>query len=398
MIEMMLNKSRAIQIMKKEGVDALVATTPENVAYLTGFWVLTTLRHRVRQVYAVISADETQADMIISVGLIDHPLQEKARVRQYFPYGEFYFAKERENMLDEESRRIIDVLSESSVCKTALDALTECLEGRNLAKGSIGVDQGADAVFLPEVIKDRFPGSRIKPAYQIFRDIRMVKTDAEISRIRAAVKITEKALTRAIHAIGDGVSERELAMVFKETIVRQEGIPSLVFIGAGPRGAFPNAEPSHFKIRKGDAVRFDVGCILDAYHSDIARTAVLGHPDPKLQTYHDALMAGQGSILEALKPGVKIADLFELGMSETKKNGLPHYQRHHCGHGSGIEGYDLPLITPNNETLLEPGMVLCVETPYYEPGFAGLQIEDVAVITPDGYERVTEMDRKLFVV
>ncbi len=384
--------------MKREGLDALVATTPENVAYLTGFWVLTSFRHRARQVYAVISMDEAQADMIISVGLIDHPLQEKSRVRQYFPYGEFYFARENNNELDQESQRLLDVLADRPAYKTALDALVECLEGRGLAKGSIGVDQGADTVFLPEALGDRLPALKTKPAYGIFKDIRAVKTDEEISRIRATARITEEALTGAIHAIGEGVSEHDLAAVFKESIVARGGIPSLVFIGAGPHGAFPNAEPSGREIGRGDAVRFDVGCILEAYHSDMARTAVIGPPSPKLKKYHDALMAGQGKILEALKPGAKMADLFELGVSETKNKGIPHYQRHHCGHGSGIEGYDLPLITPNNQSLLEPGMVLCVETPYYEPGFGGLQIEDIVVITSDGYERITEMERKLFVV
>jgi len=395
---MLLNKFRAEQIMKREGVDALVATTPENVAYLTGFWILTSFRHRTRQVYAVISMDEMQADMIISVGLIDHPLKEKSRVRQYFPYGEFYFSTENDNVLDQESQRLVDVLADRPPCKTALDALVECLEGRGLSKGSIGVDEGADAVFLPEVLKDRFPGLKIKPAYGILKDIRAVKTDAEISRIRAAARITEEALTGAIDAIAEGVREQELAAVFKKSIVGRGGIPSLVVIGAGPHGAFPNAEPSGREIGRGEAVRFDVGCILEAYHSDMARTAVIGSPGPKLQKYHDALMAGQGKILEALKPGAKMADLFELGVSETKNKGIPHYKRHHCGHGSGIEGYDLPLITPSNQSLLEPGMVLCVETPYYEPGFGGLQIEDIAVITSDGYERITEMERKLFVV
>ncbi|MDB4443758.1 Xaa-Pro peptidase family protein [bacterium] len=395
---MFLNEERAKKIMEREGLDALVATTPENVAYLTGFWVLTSLRHRTRQVYAVISKDEMQSDMIISVGLIDHPVAEKAWVRQYFPYGEFYFATDEGNVLDEDSQRLVDALDSTRRHKNAKDALIACLEERGLAGGNVGVDQGGDAEFLPETLKERLTGLKTRPAYGIFKEIRAVKTSAEISRIRAAVKVTEKALTRAIGTIGEGVSEEDIATVFKETIVRGGGIPSLVFIGAGTRGAFPNVEPSPRKIGRGDAVRFDVGCILAAYHSDMARTAVLGSPSPKLQKYHDALMAGQGKIMEALKPGARMADLFELGVSETKKNGIAHYQRQHCGHGNGIEGYDLPLISPNNQTLLEPGMVLCIETPYYEPGFAGLQIEDIVVITSNGYERITQMERKLFVV
>ena len=92
----------------------------------------------------------------------------------------------------------------------------------------------------------------------------------------------------------------------------------------------------------------------------------------------------KGEIIENLKPGVPIADLFQIGMRPLRENGIPHYERHHLGHGTGIEGYDLPLITPKNSLKLEAGMVFCVETPYYEPGFAGLQVEDIMEVTPTG--------------
>ena len=72
---MLLNRIRADQVMEKNGLDLLVATTPENVAYLTGFWILTSIRHRARQVYAVLKKGEPKADLIVGRGLIDHPLQ-----------------------------------------------------------------------------------------------------------------------------------------------------------------------------------------------------------------------------------------------------------------------------------------------------------------------------------
>lgn len=85
-------------------------------------------------------------------------------------------------------------------------------------------------------------------------------------------------------------------------------------------------------------------------------------------------------------------------MREVREKGIPHYERHHLGHGTGIEGYDLPMITPGNPVALEPGMVLCVETPYYEPGFGGLHVEDTIEVTPDGSRLLTQLERKLFVV
>jgi len=130
----------------------------------------------------------------------------------------------------------------------------------------------------------------------------------------------------------------------------------------------------------------------------MARTAVLGPPRSKQQTYYDALMEGQGRILSALKPGVAVAELFRMGMEETQRRGIPHYKRHHLGHGNGLDGYEHPLIVPGSSMKLETGMVICIESPYYEPGFGGLQVEDIVEITPGGHRQLTRMDRKLFVV
>ena len=69
-----------------------------------------------------------------------------------------------------------------------------------------------------------------------------------------------------------------------------------------------------------------------------------------------------------------------------RREGIPHYQRSHVGHGIGLDGYDAPNIAPSNSEVFEEGMVICVETPYYEMGFAGLQVEDTMVITKDGVD------------
>jgi len=394
---MLFNRPRVEQVMEKYRIDALVATTPENVAYLTGFWTLTSLRHRARQNYAVICKKEMTADMIISKGLVDHPLQENSWVGQFYLYGEFYFAPVSRNGLDDESRNLFQTMDRLPNHKSALEALIHCLKDHGLSKGWIGVDQGSDTLFLGEALERHLPGLKTKPAYDLFREIRILKTPEEVQRIQGATEVAEKALSEAIKAIEEGVSEKELALIFKEAVVRQGGIPTLECIGGGPRGAFPSVEPSDRGVGKGDLVRFDVGCLWHAYHADIARTAILGPPNPKQEKYHDALVAGQGRILAALKPGVVIAELFKMGMKETRGKGISDYQRHHLGHGNGIEGYDLPLISPDNESELEPGMVFCVETPYYEPGFGGLQIEDIVEITSSGYQRLTKLERKLFI-
>jgi len=394
---MLLNRIRAAQSMEKNGIDLLVATTPENVAYLTGFWILTSLRHRARQVYAVLKKGESKADLVIGRGLIDHPLQGKTWVKAYYSYGEFFFAPEDQGGMDEESKDLFRTLNGLKRYPDAFAALTQCLRDNGGVRDRIGIDQAGDAVFLEKKLAKEFSNMETVPAYDLFREIRLIKTPEEVRRIEEATTIAEKALAETLEAIREGVTESRLDLVFKEAVIRQGGLPTLSCIGSGPRGAFPNVEPSERKIRKGDTIRFDVGCIYNAYHTDIARTAVLGTPSAKQKTLYEGLLSGQGRILESLKPGASIADLFQMGMQAARENGLPHYERHHLGHGTGIEGYDLPLLTPKNQLKLEAGMVFCVETPYYEPGFAGLQVEDIMEVTSIGARRLTRMERKLFI-
>ena len=113
---------------------------------------------------------------------------------------------------------------------------------------------------------------------------------------------------------------------------------------------------------------------------------MLGKPNSKLAQYHRAICVGLDRAIEMIKPGVRAADVFEACVETVRREGIPHYQRSHVGHGIGLDGYDAPNIAPSNFEVFEEGMVICVETPYYEMGFAGLQVEDTLVITKDGVD------------
>ena len=104
--------------------------------------------------------------------------------------------------------------------------------------------------------------------------------------------------------------------------------------------------------------------------------------------------------LEMIKPGVTGAEIFAAAVKAVRQTGIPHYGRQHVGHGLGLglSGYDQPLLAPGDHTPLEAGMVICVETPYYELGWGSVQIEDMIVVTEDGHRRLTTMSRDLQVL
>lgn len=85
-------------------------------------------------------------------------------------------------------------------------------------------------------------------------------------------------------------------------------------------------------------------------------------------------------------------------MRVVQREGIPHYRRDHVGHGIGLDGYDAPTLSPSSREVIEEGMVLCVETPYYEIGRWGLQVEDMLVVRAGGVERLMETDGEIIVV
>ena len=125
---------------------------------------------------------------------------------------------------------------------------------------------------------------------------------------------------------------------------------------------------------------------------------MLGKPTAKQQSYYQAIKEGEEQALDLLRPGARAAEIFEKTVKKVRQAGIPHYQRSHVGHGIGIECYDMPFLNLSSGHTLEEGMVVNVETPYYELGFGGLQVEDTAVITKTGYRLLTKSKRDLFVL
>jgi Xaa-Pro aminopeptidase len=228
----------------------------------------------------------------------------------------------------------------------------------------------------------------------------MVKTDEELARLRRCVEVAEEAISATVTAARPGVTQRELARVFNEAVAARSARTRLDNVSVGPSTALGNVNVPEDVLRAGDVIRFDVGATLDGYCSDLSRCFAVEPVAPKAETYHRALVAGQQAALDVLRAGVEAQELFSAAVGAVRGAGIPHYERTNVGHGIGIagDGYDAPLLAPGDATALEPGMVLCVETPYYELGFAGLQVEDMVVVREAGFEALSELPRELVAV
>jgi Xaa-Pro aminopeptidase len=302
----------------------------------------------------------------------------------YVPFGTFYFESASGSAPESNLAGVHDSLQDAVV-----DAMA-----RAGVFGRVGVDGGAadlSALLAGE-------GAEPVDATDWMYELRAIKLPGEVDRLRKAARLAEQGIDAAIAAASAGVTEIELANVVAAEMAAGGGAPRFTVVTSGPRSALSDARPTDRELEAGDLLRFDVGCTYDGYWSDIGRTAVVGAPDHRQASRYAAILAGEEAQLEMVRAGITAESLFDVAVATVEEHGLAPYRRHHCGHAIGTEVYERPVVAPGWPTVLQAGMVFCVETPFYEIGWGGMMVEDALVVTEEGAEVMTISDRSLRVI
>lgn len=388
---MLLNQERLASCMRQEELAAIVATAPENVTYVSGFWAMTQWIRRGPQTYVLWPATGQGEPVIVtSTATLDLVADQGPWVRQVRRFGTFSVASDNDGLDPPSARqRDLHALPDDG---DALSGLVAAIIEAGLARSRIGVDEIGLMPGHWARLQDRLPAATLIPAASLLRTVRAVKTEEEVSRLRRVAEIAERSIAAALAIAREGVSEIELARAFHARTVADDALPVLGCIGFGPRSAMMNVQPSQRRLERGDVIRFDVGGRYGHYRADIARIATLGEPSPEIRRCHRALLAGVEHACTIIRPGMRASAVFETVVETVRRAGIPDYARNHVGHGIGLDGYDAPDLSPGSADVLEEGMVLCVETPYYVLGRWGLQVEDMVVVRADGVERLTTTD------
>lgn len=395
---MLLHKERLDAAISQHNLTAIIATTPENVLYTSGFWCLPQWIRRGPQAFVVLGANQNETAPVIVTGtstldlLADQGVPAKVR-----RYGSFTVDTHPSARLDAVSSRQAE-LQNLPDDGNAINGLISELRTAGLVNRRIGIDEVGLMPGDIDRLRDALPDVTWVMATSTFRTVRAVKTAEEIERLRIVAQITERSVQAALSVAREGAMESDLARAFHTQTVQEEGFPVLGCIGFGERSALMNVQPSTRPLRRGDIIRFDVGGHYRNYRADIARIASFGEPTREILTKYRALNKGVQRGIERIRPGVPASEIFHSVVETVRREGIPHYQRNHVGHGIGLDGYDLPILSADSTDILDAGMVLCIETPYYELGRVGLQVEDMLVIRPDGAEMLTNNGDNLVVL
>jgi len=218
----------------------------------------------------------------------------------------------------------------------------------------------------------------------------------EIECLKKAAQITSEAYKTVKDSAQVEMSERDLATIIRTSMMR-EGADNIKFLclGAGPRCGLVHNHPTDYRLQSGDIIHLDIGCTYQGYCSDLAGVFIMGNPSTKEQTVYEAMLKAKQRGIEIIQPGIPASEIFRASL-EAAHTILPEYQREHIGHGLGLEVHEEPILRRDNEMLLEPGMVLCVEhRPYLPAPLGAFHVEDTIVVTSNGYEQLTHVPREL---
>lgn len=382
---------RLTAALEGAGLEALVATAPENVAYVTGFASVTNAIFATPQ-FAVYARRGTA--LVVPAIEVAAIVADALDVGHVVAFGGFQASVA--DPAPAAVRRIASIMERRAA--SPADGVAAALEALDVRRGPIGLDEQRLTADAWRQLTERLGPLAVVPAASHLGAARRVKSPYEIECLQRALAIAEEALNAVVQTLEPGVTEREAVTAYQTEVLRRGGQPSAAVVAMGERSWVPAPVPSDRALRPGDLVRLDVGAVFKGYHSSVARTAVMGAPRGRQRMAIDALQSGLEAAIDAVRPGTPAGRVFGAAVEAVRAAGLADYRHAHVGHGIGLAPYERPKLAGGDPTALEAGEVLRIELPYYEFGWAGPAVRDTVLVTRGGAAVLNRSHRGLLVL
>lgn len=257
----------------------------------------------------------------------------------------------------------------------------------------VGFESQHLTVDMYQSLRDNLPsGLALEPARGLVEELRMRKSPEEIEQLRRVADIAGRAFDRVRNGLRPGLRERDVAFLLEQTFreLGAEGPSFPTIVAAGERGALPHGRASDRVIQAGEMVVIDFGAEAGGYNSDTTRTVVLGEPNPEQRRLIETVREAQRASMAMMKPGVS-ADSIDRKARQVAVElaGKEHAFGHGLGHGIGLMVHERPYLSAADTTVLQPGMVITNEPGAYVPGWGGVRLEEMVLITESGQEVIS---------
>ncbi len=244
-------------------------------------------------------------------------------------------------------------------------------------------------------LKDNLKKSQMLSVSKELASLREIKEKKEINLIKKAIQISEKALLELKPKIKPGISEKYISWEL-EKLMKEKGAESLAFdiiSLSGKNSALVHGEPSNKKLKKGELLMIDFGCVYQGYHSDQTVTYGIGSLSRKAKDIYNIVKTAQEKAMSVIKPGVKIKKPVEIVTEYFESQGYELI--HGLGHGVGLQIHENPSLSSLSEDVFKEGMVFSLEPGIYIENLGGVRIEDLVVVTKRGCRKLTTLSKDL---
>lgn len=335
--------------MKDASMDSFLITGRTNIAYLSGF-------------------GGTDAVMLVT--------------------GDYAYLLVDSRFIEEAEKEAADGVRVSLIKESMFSEINNFLQkdgARSVGFESMDLPYG-----VAQRLKGALTGIRLVPARNLIQALRSVKDASEIIAIRSAVKLAREVFDRTASLILPGTAESAIKKAIEIDILNNGS--SCAFepiVASGANSSKPHARATQRTVAKDDFVMVDMGARVDGYNSDLTRTIVLGRVKDRFRKIYRTVSQAQSIAIDRIRAGARASDIDKAGRDYIAKKGFGKYFGHSLGHGIGMDVHEEPSISSSAAARLTAGMVFTVEPAIYIPGFGGVRIEDMVLVTKNGCEILT---------
>ena len=308
-------------------------------------------------------------------------------------------------LLYEQAKQLVGNFEVIAFRDKLLEKVGKFLAGEKIRR--LGIEAGVVSIKRYGEMERVFERVKLVPLDGLVEEMRMVKTEEEVGLIIKSARICVAAFRFIKKRIRIGMKERIIACQL-EYFMKKRGAekPSFdIIVASGENTAYPHYQTGEREIRQGDCLLIDMGCVYKGYCSDLTRPLFLDiitsndrrgarvlsfEFSGKYKKVYEAVYKAQRAAIERIRAGVKCSSIDAVARKVIAQAGLGDHFIHRTGHGVGLDVHELPWLEESSKQVLKAGMVLTVEPGVYVPGFGGVRIEDMVLVTKKGYEVLTE--------
>ena len=344
------------EAMIKEGVDAALIITDENIRYYSGF-------------------SGSGSELLIT-------LNEK------YLFTDFRYTEQAEAETD------FAVLETKGPARH-----TAIFEHAKKSGKTIGIDLSGVSFTAYKAFLQHIDETDIVDISDAIEAQRAVKDEAELALIAKGAHHNDGLFSHLCKLIRPGMTETDIKAEIVYYMNRNGAETAFApIVASGPNSSLPHATPTNRKIAAGDFVTMDYGCRFDGYCSDFTRTVGIFDIDKEQQKVYDIVKCAGDIALEMLKEGIAAREADAAARDYISQHGYADAFGHGLGHGVGLFIHEAPSLNEISQAILADGMVVTVEPGIYLKGRFGVRIEDLCVIKDGGSVNLTTAPRDLIIL